>query len=230
MPVPDTVGPDGVYLPGVPLFAGRAVYRADGKPGDANEAVIAAIDAAGGLLARGTLVHSYPHSWRSKAPLIFRNTPQWFISMTANGLREKALAAIDETRWVPPQGKNRIEAMVESRPDWCVSRQRAWGVPIPVFTHRETGEPLRDPAVVERVAAAVEREGADVWFTRRSGAVSRQCLRPGRMGEGHRHHRGVVRFGLDPRLCPRTAARAANGRPRSISKARTSIAAGFTPR
>jgi isoleucyl-tRNA synthetase len=164
LPVPDTVGPDGVYLPHVPLFAGRAVYRPDGKPGDADAAVIAAIEAAGGLLARGALVHSYPHSWRSKAPLIFRNTPQWFISMEMNGLRQKALEAIAETRWVPPQGRNRITAMVETKPDWCVSRQRAWGVPITVFTHRETGEPLRDPAVVERIAAAVEREGADVWF------------------------------------------------------------------
>ncbi len=164
LPVPDTVGPDGVYLPGLPLFAGRSVYRPDGKPGDANEAVIAAIDAAGGLLARGVLVHAYPHSWRSKAPLIFRNTPQWFISMAANGLREKALAAIAETRWLPPQARNRITAMVESKPDWCVSRQRAWGVPIAVFTHRETGEPLRDPAVVERVAAAVAEHGSDVWF------------------------------------------------------------------
>ncbi len=165
LPVPDTVGPDGVYLPQVPLFAGRAVYRPDGKPGDADSAVIAALEAAGGLLARGTLVHSYPHSWRSKAPLIFRNTPQWFISMTANGLREKALAAIEDTRWIPPQGKNRIHAMIESRPDWCVSRQRAWGVPIPVFVNKKTGEPLRDGAVVERVAAAVEQAGADAWYT-----------------------------------------------------------------
>jgi isoleucyl-tRNA synthetase len=165
LPVPDTVSPDGVYLPSVPLFAGRSIYRPNGKPGDANEAVISAIEAAGGLLARGTLVHSYPHSWRSKAPLIFRNTPQWFIGFEENGLRQKALAAIAETRWVPPQGRNRIEAMVENRPDWCVSRQRAWGVPIAVFTHRETGEPLRDPVVVERIAAAVERAGADVWFT-----------------------------------------------------------------
>jgi isoleucyl-tRNA synthetase len=164
LPVPDTVGPDGVYLPDVPLFAGRQIYRRDGTPGDANEAVIAAIERKGGLLARGTLVHSYPHSWRSKAPLIFRNTPQWFISMTANGLRQKALAAIAATRWIPPQGKNRIAAMVETRPDWCVSRQRAWGVPITVFTHRRTGEPLRDPAVIERVAAAVEEHGADIWF------------------------------------------------------------------
>jgi isoleucyl-tRNA synthetase len=165
LPVPDTVGPDGVYLPQVPLFAGRSVYRPDGKPGDANATVLASIDAAGGLLARGTLVHSYPHSWRSKAPLIFRNTPQWFIGMETNGVRQKALKAIAETRWVPPQGRNRIEAMVESKPEWCVSRQRAWGVPIAVFTHRKTGEPLRDPAVVERVAAAVERAGADVWFS-----------------------------------------------------------------
>ena len=165
LPVVDTVGPDGVYLANLPLFAGRAVYRPDGSAGDANEAVIAAVDAAGGLLARGTLIHSYPHSWRSKAPLIFRNTPQWFISMSANGLRQKALAAIAETRWIPALGRTRIETMVASRPDWCVSRQRAWGVPIAVFTHRETGEPLRDPAVVERVAASVECHGSDVWFT-----------------------------------------------------------------
>src|SRR5579871_6255665 len=165
LPVPDTVGPDGTYLDSVPLFAGRAVYTADGKPGDANEAVIAAIAAAGGLVARGSLTHSYPHSWRSKAPLIFRNTPQWFISMTANGLRDKALAAIAETRWVPPQGRNRIAAMIENRPDWCVSRQRAWGVPIPVFVNKRSGEPLRDPAVNERVARAVEQHGADIWFS-----------------------------------------------------------------
>jgi isoleucyl-tRNA synthetase len=165
LPVPDTVGADGRYLECVPLFAGRAVILPNGEAGDADEALIAGLEEAGRLLARGTLLHSYPHSWRSKAPLIFRNTPQWFISMTANGLRQNALNAIAETRWIPPQGRNRIEAMVETRPDWCVSRQRAWGVPIPVFTHRQTGEPLRDASVVERVASAIEKEGADIWFT-----------------------------------------------------------------
>ncbi len=164
LPVIDTVGPDGVYLPSVPLFAGRSVYRPDGKTGDANAAVIEAVEAAGGLLARGTLVHSYPHSWRSKAPLIFRNTPQWFISMETNGLRQTALQAIDDTRWVPAQGKNRIGAMIEARPDWCVSRQRAWGVPITVFLNRNTGEPLRDQVVIDRIAAAVEQRGGDAWF------------------------------------------------------------------
>ncbi|MEX2445792.1 MAG: class I tRNA ligase family protein, partial [Dehalococcoidia bacterium] len=155
--VPDTVDGDGLYLPHVPLFAGLHVYKADKSVADA-------LAEAGCLLARGTLTHSYPHSWRSKAPLIFRNTPQWFISMDTNGLRDKALAAIDATRWVPAAGRNRLHSMVESRPDWCVSRQRAWGVPITVFVDRRTGEPLRDPAVVERVAAAVEKGGADVWF------------------------------------------------------------------
>jgi isoleucyl-tRNA synthetase len=163
--VPQTVGPDGVYYPHVPLFAGKTVYWPTGKTGNANKAVIAALAAAGGLLAEDKLVHSYPHSWRSKAPLIFRNTPQWFISMETNGLRDKALKAIDETRWIPAQGKNRIQSMIESRPDWCISRQRAWGVPIAVFVDKRTGEPLRDQAVVDRIAEAVEREGADIWFT-----------------------------------------------------------------
>jgi isoleucyl-tRNA synthetase len=163
--VPQTVDGDGSYYPHVPLFAGKRVYTPWGKPGDANPAVIAALTAAGGLLAQGSLVHSYPVSWRSKAPLIFRNTPQWFISMSVNGLRQKALDAIDETRWVPAQGRNRIRSMVESRPDWCISRQRAWGVPIAIFVNRATGEPLRDQNVIDRIAAVVAAEGADAWFT-----------------------------------------------------------------
>ena len=162
--VPQTVGPDGRYYDHVPLFAGKAVLTPYGKSGDANPAVIAALAEAGMLLKSGKLTHSYPHSWRSKAPLIFRNTPQWFISMETNDLREKALTAIDETRFVPPQGRNRLYAMIEARPDWCISRQRAWGVPIAVFVDRKTGAPLRDQKVVDRIAEAFETEGADAWF------------------------------------------------------------------
>ena len=163
--MPFTVAEDGSYYDTVPLFAGRKVLTSEGKEGDANEAVIAAIKAAGGLLARGKLKHSYPHSWRSRAPLIFRNTPQWFISMTKTGLRDTALAAIDATRWVPPGGRNRLRGMIESRPDWVISRQRAWGVPITLFVDKASGEPLRDERVNARIVAAVEKDGADAWFT-----------------------------------------------------------------
>jgi isoleucyl-tRNA synthetase len=162
--VPDTVGPDGVFLNQVPLFAGRRVLTEDGKEGDANAAVIEALGQAEALLGRGTLVHSYPHSWRSKAPLIFLNTPQWFISMERTGLRHAALQAVEATRFVPRSGQNRLRGMVESRPDWCVSRQRAWGVPITVFVEKRTGEPLRDARVLDRIVAAVEKDGADAWF------------------------------------------------------------------
>jgi isoleucyl-tRNA synthetase len=158
--VPDTVAEDGHYTEQVPGFTGIHVFKAA-------EPVLAALAERGGLLARGKLVHSYPHSWRSKAPLIFRATAQWFIPMEGEGhLRETALAAIDATRWVPERGRNRIRSMIETRPDWCVSRQRAWGVPIAVFVNKRTGEVLRDPAVVERIAAAFAQEGADAWWTR----------------------------------------------------------------
>ncbi len=164
--VPETVGEDGRFLDRVPLFAGRTVYTPYGKPGDANNAVLSAIALKGGLLARGSLTHSYPCSWRSKAPLIFRTTPQWFISMERNALRETALKAIEDTRWVPPQGRNRISAMIASRPDWCISRQRAWGVPIALFTAKADGKPLADPTVLERISSIFEREGSDSWFAR----------------------------------------------------------------
>ena len=162
--VPQTVDEDGRYFPHVPLFAGKRVLRPDGKKGDADPAVMAALSEAGHLLAKDKLTHSYPHSWRSRAPLIFRNTAQWFISMERNDLRRKALAAIDETRFVPTQGRNRIYSMIESRPDWCISRQRAWGVPIAIFVDKRTNEPLRDQKVVDRIAEAFEKEGADAWF------------------------------------------------------------------
>ena len=156
--VPDTVGDDGTFNPWVPLFARTHVYKADGP-------VCAALAEADALLARSKLVHSYPHSWRSKAPLIFRATSQWFIRMDGpEGLRQKALAAIDDTVFIPESGRNRITAMVAARPDWCVSRQRAWGVPITVFVDKRTGQPLRDPAVVARIVEAFTTEGSDAWF------------------------------------------------------------------
>ncbi|MGH6945700.1 MAG: isoleucine--tRNA ligase, partial [Kiloniellales bacterium] len=163
--VPQTVGGDGAFLDHVPLFAGTTVYDQNGKEGTANGAVIRAIAGAGALLAKGRLLHSYPHSWRSKAPLIFRNTPQWFISMESNDLRKKALAAIAATRFVPPGGQNRLRSMIEQRPDWCVSRQRLWGVPLPLFVEKKSGAALRDAKVIERVAAAFEQEGGDAWFS-----------------------------------------------------------------
>ncbi len=168
--VPHTVDADGSYYQHVPLFAGKRVLTPYGKRGDANDAVIAALKPTGHLLANGKLQHSYPHSWRSKAPLIFRNAPQWFIAMDKpisgipGTLRQTALQAIADTRFVPPAGQTRLGGMIENRPDWCVSRQRAWGVPIAVFVSKKTGEPLRDAKVMERIAKAFEEQGADAWF------------------------------------------------------------------
>ncbi|MEQ1754999.1 MAG: isoleucine--tRNA ligase [Micropepsaceae bacterium] len=171
-PIPFTVSEDGSFYPHVPIFAGKKVLTADGKDGDANGAVIGELVKAGALLAKGKLRHDYPHSWRSKAPVIFRNTPQWFIAMDrpianlgGKTLRELALKAIDDTNFVPAQGRNRLRAMVEKRPDWVISRQRAWGVPIPIFVAKDGGEILRDAEVNARVVDAVAKGGTDVWFT-----------------------------------------------------------------
>ena len=163
--VPDTVDADGTYYANVPLFAGLHVYKAA-------DPVCAALIQAGNLVHRNEFMHSYPHSWRSKAPLIYRATAQWFIRMDGYlhaigaSIRETALAAIDETKFVPEIGRNRIRSMVESRPDWCISRQRAWGVPIAIFVDKRSHEPLRDEGVVERIVEIFTREGADAWYTR----------------------------------------------------------------
>ncbi|MBL8773030.1 MAG: isoleucine--tRNA ligase [Phenylobacterium sp.] len=177
--IPETVDPDGAYYPHVALFGGLKVLETEGKKagrfGPANPAVIEKLIEAGRLLARGRLEHSYPHSWRSKAPVIFRNTPQWFIridepietkALGGRTLREAALEAIEATAFYPAQGKNRIRAMVESRPDWLISRQRAWGAPLAMFVDKETGQPLHDPEVDRRTVDAIAREGADAWFNR----------------------------------------------------------------
>ena len=166
--IPETVDAEGVYFGHVPLFAGKFVLTRQGKEGTANAAVIEELQKAGRLLAQGKLTHSYPHSWRSKAPLIFRNTPQWFISMEVNDLRKVALTEIGKTRFVPPAGRNRIHSMIESRPDWVVSRQRAWGVPLTIFVHKKTGEivPSKSAhdAIRARIVEAVKEGGADAWF------------------------------------------------------------------
>jgi isoleucyl-tRNA synthetase len=173
--IPDTVDPDGAYYDHVPLFGGLKVIETEGKKsgkfGPANPAVIDKLIEAGRLLARGRLEHSYPHSWRSKAPVIFRNTPQWFVRLDgpndgSGSLRVKALDAIDATAFYPEAGRTRIRSMVEGRPDWLISRQRAWGTPLAMFVDKETGQPLHDPDVDARILEAIRREGADAWFVR----------------------------------------------------------------
>jgi isoleucyl-tRNA synthetase len=166
--IPFPVDDAGFYTADAPGFEGARVIDDNGKKGDANDRVIKALIERNALFARGRLKHSYPHSWRSKKPVIFRNTPQWFVYMDktlADGttLRTRALKAIDDTRFVPAAGQNRLRAMIEQRPDWVLSRQRAWGVPICVFVD-EKGETLQDDAVNARILDAFEKEGADAWF------------------------------------------------------------------
>jgi len=152
------VGSNGVFLPDTEIFAGQSVFKA-------NPAVIELLIENGALLNHIDIQHSYPHCWRHKSPIIFRATPQWFVSMDQNGLRDAAMQAITDTQWMPEWGQKRIESMVEGRPDWCVSRQRTWGVPIPLFVHKETGELHSNTQVImEQVAQKVEQEGIDAWF------------------------------------------------------------------
>ncbi|QEO16581.1 isoleucine--tRNA ligase [Acetobacter vaccinii] len=167
--VPEVVQADGTYAPWVPRFAGVHVFKAADVVCEALSEVMEEATAAGrapaGLVGRGQIVHSYPHSWRSRAPVIYRATPQWFIRMDGeNSLRDNALAALDDVTFVPAQARNRLTSMVRTRPDWCISRQRAWGVPIAVFVEKHTGEVLRDAQVMQRVVDAFRTEGADAWY------------------------------------------------------------------
>ena len=189
--IPYTVDADGRFTKEAPGFEGAQVITDKGDKGNANDVVIKALVEAGNIIARGRLKHQYPHSWRSKKPVIFRNTPQWFIAMdkpigeagapnaadpqpvaggNADTLRNRALKAIKETEWVPAAGENRITGMIANRPDWVVSRQRAWGVPITVFVEKETKDILVDARVNAAIAEAFEAEGADAWFTDLDGA------------------------------------------------------------
>ncbi len=155
--LPMTIDEGGIYYEHIPVFAGKHIFKVD-------QDVCDEINKCKNLISQGVLIHSYPHSWRSKAPLVYKNTSQWFISMEENGLREKALEAIDQTDFFPKQGQNRLRSMIQDRPDWCVSRQRVWGVPLPIFVNKKTGEPLRDNKVIERIASIYEQEGGDAWF------------------------------------------------------------------
>jgi isoleucyl-tRNA synthetase len=176
--IPYAVDDGGFYTADAPGFEGARVIDDNGKKGDANQRVITALAERGAMVARGRVKHSYPHSWRSKKPVIFRNTPQWFVYMdrdidgaAGDTLRTRALNAIDATKFYPAAGQNRLRSMIADRPDWVLSRQRAWGVPITVFVEKSTGEILKDETVNHRIAQSFEEEGADAWY--KPGAAAR---------------------------------------------------------
>ena len=180
LPMTYNVMEDGSYRKDLPIFGGHVIITPEGKEGSANVEVIKQLAYAGGLLAKGKVKHSYPHSWRSKAPVIFRNTPQWFVAIDktlddgmgqmGDTIRTRALNSIDKlVKWTPQTGRNRLYSMIEARPDWVLSRQRAWGVPLTCFIKKgaKPTDPdflLRDDAVNARVVAAFEADGADVWY------------------------------------------------------------------
>ena len=183
--IPYVVGDDGFYTSEAPGFDGARVIDDNGKKGDANNRVIAALAERNAMVARGRVKHQYPHSWRSKKPVIFRNTPQWFVYMdrdidgaAGDTLRHRALNAIDATKFYPAAGQNRLRAMIADRPDWVLSRQRAWGVPITVFVHKQTQDILKDDTVNHRIAQSFEEEGADAWY--KPGAAQRY------LGDGYK--------------------------------------------
>ncbi|HHF3019499.1 TPA: isoleucine--tRNA ligase [Vibrio diabolicus] len=156
--VANPVGSNGVYLPDTELFAGQHVFKA-------NDAVVEVLKEKGALLHHHAYEHSYPHCWRHKTPIIFRATPQWFVSMDQAGLRTKALEAIKGVQWMPEWGQSRIEGMIEGRPEWCISRQRTWGVPIALFVHKETSELHPNTLeLIEKVAKLVEEKGIQAWW------------------------------------------------------------------
>lgn len=154
----NNIDDSGIFRDKVELFAGEHVYKVDEK-------VVAVLEENGRLLAQSKLVHSYPHCWRTKTPLIFRATPQWFVSMDKNGLLEQCQKAADEVEWLPGWGKARIDSMLDGSPDWCISRQRTWGVPIALFVNKETGELHPETSrLIEDVATRVEQSGMDAWY------------------------------------------------------------------
>lgn len=183
----------GVYLPNTEIFAGQYIWKA-------NDTIVALLQERGVLLASEKFTHSYPHCWRHKSPVAFRATPQWFISMDQANLRADALESIKKVAWIPEWGEARIVGMIDGRPDWCISRQRTWGVPIALFIHKQTGEPHpRSVELMREVAKLVEQKGADAWY----GINPAEFLgdEAADLRSGKRHSRRLVRFRCHARMC-----------------------------